>query len=282
MADEATLKDVTTGESNPQVEAKPAEQTTPPETRVAVVDNEASEIGRLLMESGYTKERVSDLLQAPQALQSLRYLMDNNPTEFLNLLERTNPTSGEKFLETMADTYVKRYAPKDTSTGSPSKNTDVQAEMASLKEQLEGFRSAQLQRDQAAATAQVKSRYDARVEDLFGQLPKELNLTKAETKSLRARLNEELASDPVSMQRVTQGNFYDVPRKLQTILDEWSADRKSAAEAAKTAREASEKAARIEFNNGPSPFTVDVPTSATESWEATEDALAAALEKASR
>ena len=289
MADEATLRDVTqpnppvAADTKEPVVAKPAET-----TGVTVVDAEAAEIGRIMLDSGYTRDKVNEVLQAPQALNTLRHLINNNPQEFLNLVERTDPATGEKFLETMADTYVKRYAPKGTPTDGKTTGTksdpsaELMSEVAALREQVQGFQSAEQQRQNTNAMAQIKSRYESRVDDLFGQLPKELNLNKSEKAALRAQLSVDLGTDPNALQRVANGNFVDVPNRFKTIVDGWTGDRKAAADAEKTARDKVSNSASVEFSNGPNPFMVDVPASAAESWDATEDALAAAMTKLSR
>lgn len=291
---DATLRDVTV-DPNPSTATaaaaapakEPADKPEVKEPELKVTDNEAVEIGRLMLESGYTRDKVNQVLEAPQALNSLRYLINNNPTEFLNLLERTDPTTGERFLETMADTYVKRYAPKGDSTQSngASKGNDspeLMSQIAALREQVQGFQTAQQQRDNAAAMAQIKSRYDARVDDLFSQLPKDLSLNKAEVKALRAQLNEELGADPNVVQRVSNGNFVDVPSKFKSVIEGWSMERKAAAEATTKSRERTTSNAFADFSAGPQALSVDVPTGAFDSWEATEEAFGAALEKASR
>lgn len=282
MPEDATLRDVTV-EPNPPaiipVEPVAASVATPD---VKIADAEAAEIGRIMLDSGYTKDKVNEVLQAPQALNSLRYLINNNPQEFLNLLERTDPATGEKFLENMADTYVKRYAPKGAAPAGDGKGADqaLMSEVAALREELNGVKTAEQQRQNASAMAQIKSRYEARVDDLFGQLPKELGLNKAETRALRAQLNEELGSDPTVVQRVSAGNFVDVPHRFKSIVDGWSTERTASVTAAKTARDRASNAAFPDFSNGAQPFSVDIPDAVTESWDATEDAFAKALSNA--
>lgn len=252
--------------------AKPAEKV------ASVAENpEAAEIGSILLESGWTKDKINELLEAPGALQSLRYAVENNPKDFLNMIERVNPQLGQKFLQTMADTYVERYEPAKKTA--KSEKTDVPAELMdevkSLREKTERLETEQQKRDAAAQLASTQERYRARVDDMFGSL-KDLNLTKSETKALRARLDAELSSDPTIVQRASKGNFVDVPRVFKSIVDEWGADKKAQVEGEKTAREKTAKSSLPGFMSGPE-FTAEVPAATFDSWDNTIDGFAKAL-----
>lgn len=290
----ATLKDVTT--PNPSVAADTKEPAQAVDAAAAaaaaaskVADAEAIEIGRVLLESGYTKSQVSDLLQTPQALQTMRYLIENNPNEFLQLLERSNPTTGEKFLESMADTYIKRYHDKGAAPGTgdgkdaaAKPGAELMAEVEALREKIGSFETREQQRNAAAATAQVKARYEARVDDLFKALPTGVELNKADAKALRAQLNQELAEDPSMVQRISNGNFVDVPRRFQSIIENWASEKKSAATADATKRKRSEDGSFSEILGGPNPLVQDIPADVFNSWDSTEEAFGKALERASR
>lgn len=281
MPDSNALTDVTTV-SNPPA-STPAEQTSAAAlaSPSAPIDGEAAEIGRIMLESGYTKQNVADLLQAPQNLTNLTYLLNNNPQEFWNLVQRNNPSAFEQHENYITEQFVKKYPPKTGedkgAQGKTEAAPELMAEVESLRAEVAQARTAQERRDAAAAMAQVQARYNARVDDLFTTLPKELSLTKTDKASLRALLNQELAADPVAVQRVSQGNFVDVPRRFQQIIEGLSTDRKAAAEADKAAREQSKKASFADLSLGANPFMVDVPSKATESWDATESAFAEAL-----
>lgn len=285
MPEDATLRDAApTADPNaaaapaPAPEPKPAEAAPEP---AKVADTDAAELGRILLESGYTKDNVNDILQSPQALASLRYMIENNPSEFLNTLERANPAAGEKFLESMADTYVKRYHKEPAA---PAKGAEAAAglmtEVEALRADLNQVRTERQAEQQRMVMAQVQARYNGRVDDIFGQdAVKSLGLTKSEARAMRAQLDKELASDPSVVQRVSNGNFVDVPRTFQRIVEEWGADRKAAAAAVKAEREGAANRGRIDLSNGAQPFMLDIPANASESWDATEDAFAKALEK---
>jgi hypothetical protein len=283
MADEATLKDVTAS-PNPPVAADTPEPVKQEPVVAAAPDAEAAEIGRILLESGYTKDQLNDIMQAPTALASLRHLITDNPQELINLLDRTSPDASKKLLDTAADVYVKRYGkddPKGSDTKGKEANSELMAEVESLRSELTSFRTQREQEQARMAMAQVKSRYDARVEDLFNQLPKDTGLTKAETKALRARVDAELAADPTIVQRVSTGNFVDVPHKFKAVIDEWSSDRKAAAQAADDRRKGIVSSASPEFSNGPNPF-MPANLDFAGSWDDTEAAFAKALERAPR
>lgn len=259
-------------------EIKPAE----PEVRITEAPNpEAAEVGRILLESGYTKEQLNDLMEAPKALAAIRHQLQNDPAEFLKMLERTDPRTGERFLESMADTYVSRYADKGTPAGKSKdeSQSDLMREIEVLREKTVRLETDQQRRDAAIAFQAATQRYNARVDDLLGMKEiQDLNLTKSEVKNLRARLSSELASDPTAVERVNRGNFVDVPRTFKGILDELGSDRKAQSDAEKAKREKAERAGFPEFESGPNPFmNYRPPEAAAESWDATEDALAKAF-----
>jgi len=283
--DNATLKDTAVVDPPaPKADEKAAE----PEVRIQEAPNpDATEIGRILLESGYTKEQLNDLMEAPKALQAIRYQLQNDPAEFLKMLERTDPGTGEKFLNSMADTYVDRYGDKGKAAGKSkdeSQNSDLMREIEVLREKTTRLETEQQRRDAAIALQAAQQRYNSRVDDLLGTKEiADLNLTKSETKNLRARLNSELASDASVVQRVSNGNFVDVPRTFKGIIEELANDRKAQTDAEAAKRDRVAKGGFPEFESGPNPFmNFKVPETASESWDSTEDALAKAFSALSR
>lgn len=285
--DVATLKDTVVSSADDQkVDAADVKD----EAKVTITEApnpEAAEIGRILLESGVTKDQLNDILEAPKALAALKHTIQNDPAEFLKMLERTDPTTGERFLESMADTYVSRYSDKGKAAGKSSddaKNNDLMREIEALREKTTRLETEQQRRDAAVALAAAQQRYESRVDDLLGQKEiKDLNLTKSEVKALRARLNSELSADPNAVQRVSRGNFVDVPQTFKGILEEWASDRKAQAEAEKAKRDGVNSKGYNEFSSGPNPFmNWDVPAEVSASWDATEDGFAKALERVSR
>lgn len=277
--DVATLADtVVSDKSDASTTADTAKTDTTAVADTSATENtEAAEIGNILLNSGWTKDKINDLIEAPGALAAMRYAVENNPKEFLNMLERANPEIGRKFLQDMADTFVERYEPakKPVKADKSDVSNELMEEVKALREKTNRLETEQARRDAAAALASTQERYKARVEDLFGQL-KDLNLTKSETKALRARLDSELSSDPTVVQRASKGNFVDVAPTFKRIVDEWGADKKAQAEAEKTGRDKQQKGALPDFQSGPN-FTMDVPTATFDSWDATEDGFAKAL-----
>jgi hypothetical protein len=270
-------------EETPPVVEVPA-VATPPEPAAAPVpspeDAEAAELGKILIASGITKDKVNDVLEAPGALAALRYAVQNNPKEFLAMLERTDPASGEKFLGAMADTFVERYGGKEAvagKDGKPDPNANLMTEIAALREKTQRLETEQARRDNAAALAATQERYRSRVDDIFEQKDvKELGLTKAETKALRARLDSELSADPTVVQRVSKGNFVDVPTTFKRIAEEWAGDKKAQVATDKAAREKAERGAFPSFQSGPADMP-EIPSATFDNWDATEDAFAKAL-----
>lgn len=284
MSDEtATLKDTVVSEP-PAAPATETPAADPPAPVITANDDaEAAELGRVLINSGYTKERVNELLEAPGALASLRYAVENDPKEFLAMLQRVNPQVADKFLQTMADTFVDRYdAPPTRKAATGNDNSELMDKVRVLEEKANRLEGEQARRDQAAMLAATQQRYNARVDDLFGQV-KDLTLTKSEQLAMRARLDKELSADPTVVQRASKGNFVDVAPTFKKIVDEWVGDKKAAVEAEKTARDRQKNGAFPDFSNGPNSFMpVNVPDSTFDSWDNTEAGFAKALEQYSR
>jgi hypothetical protein len=291
MPDDATLRDATTQEdpANPQAttpqegadKAKAAPASEPPAaTAPDAADKDAAELGKLLIESGYNREKINDLLAAPNALQSIQYLVRNNPQEFLTMLERTDPDAARKFHETMADEYVKRYQKTDTpGAKNGAADSELMAEVQALREKVNQSETREQQREQAKAMAATQARYNQNVDKLFDNEDiKKMALTPAEKKNMRARLDSELARDPAAVQRLNNGNFFDVPRRFKDIIEELGNDKKAASEAAKSQRQRASDASAFDFANGPNQFTVD-PKTFADDWDKTEEAFAAGLEK---
>lgn len=251
--DVATLADTVVAPSAPDTTTTPAVTTATPEpvaTAQPTVNTDALEIGEILLGSGYTKEQINDLLTAPQTLNQIRYQLENDPAQFLRELERNNPKVGERVMESITDMYVERYGERGKPAAQPTapSNDEVTALRARL-DQLERERAGERQ---AASLAATRQRYQGRVDDLFGlKEVKDLGLTKAEVKAMRASLDVELGKDAGATQRIINGNFVDVPKMFKGILDEWVADKRAAVDAAKTARETQQRAANFEFESGP-------------------------------
>lgn len=286
MPDEATLRDtvITPDTSADTPAAKPADPTPDPTpTVLETADKEAAEIGRILRDSGFTKDQVNDLIEAPKALEAIRFQVLNDPAAFLQSLERTNPDAAKNFHEKLADMYVERYADKTPANGNGKGDNELMREVQALRSETQALRSERDRDKQNAALAQVQNRYNSRVDDLFGTKEiKELGLTNSEQKALRAQLNTELSTDQNVVKRISNGNFVDVPKTFKGIIDSWAADKKAAAEAAKGQRDRASSSAFPEFPAGPEPFMRDVPAETFDSWDKTEEALGAALARMTR
>lgn len=280
MADDtATLADtvVTSAPPSEGVSTPPPEPEPP--KAAATVDNEATELGTILLQSGITKDKVNELLDAPGALSALRYAVENDPAEFLKMIEKASPAVAQNFHQKLADLYVERYdRPAPKKADKTDDNSDLMQEIKALREETTSLKNDQAKRDQAAALASTQERYRSRVDDIFGQIPKDVVLTKSEQKAMRAQLDSELSKDPNVVARCSRGNFVDVAPTFKRIIDEWSADRKAAVEAEKGAREKQQRGAFSELTNGPNAFSIDVPATTFDSWDATENGFAKALE----
>ena len=282
MADDATLRDTVVSDDAP---AAPAVDTPPAAPASdSQVDKDALEIAQVLIGSGVTRDQINDLLQAPKALESLRYAIQNNPQEFLNMLDRTDPQTGEKFLEAMADTYVNRYGEKTPKAqGKQDASGELMRQVEALRDELKSVRTREEQREAATAMAATRQRYTARVDDLFGEVKqKGIALTKAEEKALRARLDVELSTDPNVVKRASSGNFVDVSPAFKAIIEEWASDKKEAAKAAEAQRDRASKGAFADFQSGPNFANLELPKGTSDSWDNTELGFAKALESLAR
>lgn len=284
---EATLRDVTVAPNSSEKKAEETSETKAAEAekKVAVIDPaeaEAAEVGRILLNSGYTKAQINDLMQAPQALASLRALLDSDPKQFVKQYALNNPDGASKLREAIAEEFVELYGTKGEekkSENGKGADSELMSEVATLRDEVKGYRTEREQANARAALAATQSRYNSRVDDMFSQDGiKNLGLTKSEQAGMRALLDRNLATDPDAVKRVSNGNFVDVAPALKHILDDWAADKKSASEAEKQARERVQSGANYTFPGAPE--SIQVPEAASNSWEATEDALAKALTQA--
>ncbi len=277
MATQSSLTDVTAS-NQPNEAPKSAEPAQP----VVSSNPEAAEIGQIILNSGYSKEQLNDLLQAPGALNQLRYMVENDPKAFQQMLERASPDLGARFLDQMTNLYLERYG-QDAVTekdadGKPAIGAEVQEQLRTLQERINQSEEKERQREQSAYLATIESRYNSRVDDLFKQIPKELNLTKSQEKSLRRSLQAELNDDPQARQRVLSGNFVDVPLKFQSLVTDWVNDQKAQHESLEAERKKVQSGASANFLSGPVQALMPKETS-SDSWDNTEHDLAEAFKK---
>jgi hypothetical protein len=281
--DQVTLKDVTVSPNpadaaEPKEAAKPAEEPKPVLTDPA--EAEAAEIGKILLNSGYNKAQINTLLEAPNALQSIRALLDTDPKQFVKNYASANPDGASKLRDAIAEEYVELFGDKGApkADGKPA-DSELMQQVRSLTERVTSFETQEQRRQQAAALASTEARYNARVDDFFGQdVVKGLVPSKTEQKAVRALLDKELAADPAVVQRIKNGNFYDVAPTFKRIIEDLAADKKSAAEADKRQRDNVQNGASFTFQGGPE--SLKIPEAISDSWEATEEGLAKALQNA--
>ena len=287
MPEEASLRDVTVAPNSAEPKAAEASEAKSAEksAEVQVVDQsekDALELGKVLLGSGYSKEQLNSLLEAPKALAGLQAVIrSGDGRQIVQMLRQSgDAASADRLEQTIADYYVEQYGGKDKGKeNGKSADSELMSEVSALRDEVKGFRTAEQQRQAAAAMASTKQRYSARVDDIFSQDDiKGLGLSKSEEKGIRARLDSELASDPTIVQRVSNGNFVDVAPTLKSIFDERAAEIKAKTEADKQAREGVKSRANWSFPGGPA--EIEVPAAAADSWDATEEALAKALERA--
>src|SRR5271166_1802427 len=135
MADDASLRDTVVVDPAAATTTAPiADPITTTTEPVVTIDPAAEELGRILLNSGITKENVNDVLAAPQALAALRHAIQNDPQEFLKMIERSDPRTGEKFLDALTDVFVKRHASDDppNKDGKDDPNKGLMSEVKAL------------------------------------------------------------------------------------------------------------------------------------------------------
>lgn len=278
MPDETTVETTTTTtETDATAAATAAAQ--------AASDAEALELGKMLQSSGFAKDKINDLLQAPAALDSIRYLVRENPKEFVTMLERSDPQAAENFKEQLASLYLEQKQhlldkdDKGEGGNKDDKTGTLLQEIRELREKTTRLETKEQRREADVALASAKSRYDARVNEIMESDGfKALGLTKSEARAMRADLDQQLAKDQGTVQRISSGNFIDVPKVFKGIIEEWGNDKKAAAEAVKAKREGVKANAFPEFSPGAESF-MPKDQNFTNSWDETEDAFAKALEK---
>ena len=286
MSEDATLKDVTVSPS-PADAATPQEETKPAATepKVEVSDPTAAEdaeLGRILRESGYSKAQINQLLDTPKALAGLQAVINSGDgKQLVQLLRQSgNVDAASRIEDSIAEHYVERYGKTDKAEKSgKGPDSELMNEVSDLRSRLNRFETQEQQRQNAAAMAATRQRYQSRVDDFFGQDGiKNLGLTKMDKAGINALLDKELASDPAAVQRISNGNFVDVAPAFKRIIEDWAADKKSSAEAERQAREGVRSAANFTFPGGPEDLKID--QSVFDSWDATEEGFAKALSKA--
>lgn len=250
----------------------------------AATDAEAMELGKMLQSSGFSKDKINDLISAPAALESIRYLVRENPKEFVTMLERSDPQAAENFKEQLASLYLEQKQHlldkdgKEGGDGKDDKTGTLLQEIRDLREKTTKLETEQQRRDASAALAAAKSRYDARVNEIMESDGfKKLELTKSESRAMRAALDQRLAADQAIVQRISAGNFIDVPKEFKAIIEEWGNDKKAAAEAVKLKREGVKSNAFSELSPGAESL-VPKDQNFANSWDETEDAFAKALQ----
>ena len=285
------IKDVTTPEPNPAAAVAPAgtSEGTAPAIELNA-DADALEVGKLLLGSGYSKDQVNDLLSAPKALEAIRYMATNDPEEFIRSLERTNPGAGENFLDKLSKLYVDRYdrpgSPGNDPKQKDAPNAELFDKVRELTEEVGRFRTQSAAQAAAAADAQTASRYNARVDDLFSQIPTDkFPIEDYEKGLIKDALSSRLAADPAIVQRVRNGNFVDVPVQFKGILDGIAKGRQAKVAAETKARERASSTMFPTFEGGPlelpKEFTsVPDSTNADDIWSI--DPLVKALEATGR
>lgn len=268
------------------------EETTTPTPAAAVAPEPAKpdyapevlELAKQLAEDGVTREGYGQLIEGRDALNKMGYLLKENPKEFFRTIELNDPETAKKALEEFSQIYLDRNLSREDQArieaGQPLEEADpMQKQLEDLQSELKSLKDNAMARDQAASVATIKSRYEARINDLFSQLPD--NMPKHHQEALRAMLDRSLGADEQAAGRIRQGNFVDVPNHFKKILDNWAAETKAANDAEIAKREQVRKNAQLTFAPGAEAVGGPPPESlADKNWDDFGDELGRILGQA--
>lgn len=259
-------------------------QAAPAEPAKPELAPEVIELARKLAEDGMTQDAYQGLIQGRDALNTMGYLLKENPKEFFSVIERQDPETAKKALEEFSQIYLDRNLTKDDQAkleaGQPLGEADpMKKQLEDLQTEIKSIRDNEQRREQSAAMASIQKRYEARMDDLFGQLPD--NMPKHHKTALRALLDRSLGGDEQAASRIRQGNFVDVPKHFKNVLDGWAAETKAANDAEIQKREDIRKRAQIAFTPGAEAVGGPPPESLAEkNWDDFGDELGRILGQA--
>lgn len=256
-------------------------------TNVQFTDADAQETMDVLAQMGFNKSNVHQLVQQGQSLQTINYWLQTNPKKFFDYLETVNPEMFEKAIDAASDFYLERHPPNsdDTAQGSRSRAaaSDISNHPAMRAMQARLDRVEQERREEKAANqlAAAKQGYEQKVDSLFKTNEGLKKLPARDQKALKAMLYSSITQDRAAVERIQSGVYGDIPRHLQPILADWTADTVSASQAETNARKTVENNATKEVaaganNNGSSSQT----QSSGDPWDDAAAAIAGELNKA--
>lgn len=254
---DATEIDETEGQGGPDDDQQQDdEQAGDGRKRITVPDlseDDSKEILETLRSSGVNRENLPNVVTQAQAYNRLLEMLQTNPRQFVQTIEKINPRAAARLLEDVTEEYIDRYDTSDDQDdkrgrgnrgrGSNS-NGRMPREFNQLVELVNGIKTRLDTQDQQAAYENLRGSFAGKLDQYFnaGDL-KELDAK--DKKALKALVKESLAEDPRAYANVQRGNFTDIPRHLQKVLDDWTADHTGGAteesERRETVRKGSQK-----------------------------------------
>ena len=194
-------------------------------------DDDLSEVASVLSGQGINKGNVNQLMTNNQAYQRMLYLMENDPTQLLSMVEQVNPRAAKNLMEKITDAYIDRYDNSDEDDDDRGKRGNRgrgsrQQNNPELRQVMEAVQRLQNRfdaGDQATQYEALRKSFESKVNQYFdaGDLK---DLPAKDKRALKALLKESLAEDPKAYANIQKGRFVDIPSHLQKVLDDWTTD----------------------------------------------------------
>lgn len=275
--------------------AKPEEPVAPPVTPTETVETKVEDdkpqftsadvaAYQQLSEMGITPGNASEFLQAKTALQNLGTLLEQDPKQFMRVIQQANPQLAGKALKEFSDLWYEQYLRDNpdaatTSASSAGKSTPMaDPRIDALASEVERLKSERQQEVSARHQAENLVQYEKAFDELVAKLPEGVPDDKREY--IRLKAEKALWKDPAAQKRISQGIYIDVPKFFADASRRVTAETKTATEIEAAKREkVADKAGKtitpgVENPNGQSanPQSKDI-------WEVSPQELAAAYKR---
>lgn len=272
------------------------EGTTGTEKKITVpslnLDTDDSEaITQLLSSAGVTsRANVEQLINNNNTFTNFFRTLETDPVAAVEAIGRVNPRLRDRIYEEITEDYIRKYESTDdagegTRAGDRGRGrmNNANPEVLQLREQLTKIQQRLDAGDQQTQYQSLRTAFANRVSAYFeaGDLK---DLTAADKRNLKARLKESLAEDGDAFQRIQRGSFIDIPKHLQKVLDEYTAETRDDQDRSKNDREKVAAGARKDIAAGPGVDSVTGRDTASANkgdiWDDAVNELAADLKNA--
>lgn len=260
-----SVEDASQQETHPgsdNQEGAGGEQSTGGEEKITVpnlnLDTDESEaISQLLTTAGVTsRANVEALINNNQVFNNFFRTMETDPIAAFDAIRRVNPRLRDRIYEAVAEDYIRENDTSDDqddrsragNRGRGSRDM-VNPEVARLTETVTKLQQRLDTQDQQTQYQGLRKAFADRIDAYFnaGDLK---SLPRVDKSSLKALLKESLAEDTDAFQRIQRGNFVDIPKHLQKVLDQFTADKKGDETADRKDRDTVAAGARKEVATG--------------------------------